>query len=423
MDVESLFTNVPVDETINIICDKLYRSDDAPFAIAEDCLCHLLRACTKEVPFYGPDGNMYTQIDGVAMGSPLGVLFTNFYMGTLEEKVFSLHPELKPPIYARYIDDIFINTNSEANVLQLIQTFRNHTSLNFTHKLENNKQLPFLDILVQRSTTSFTTEVYVKSTNLGFCLNAASECPEKYRRSVINSFVKQAFTHSSSWPTVHKELTRVSQMLANNGYKKEEIDEIIRRHMNYHFRADEKQDPQQEIHLYNKNFMTSAYSMEETALKKIIHNNVKTVDPNFQIKLIIYYKSKRTSSLVLKNNCHPPTTALQEVNVVYQYTCNHGDCSRRPSTYIGSTITTLSKRITAHLQDSAIKKHHVTNHADINFTRKIVEENTVTLHKEPNKARLRMTEAVYIHTKTPSINIQLIHESSLPSSRRQNDTR
>ncbi|MPC23567.1 hypothetical protein E2C01_016624 [Portunus trituberculatus] len=64
------------------------------------------------------------------------------------------------------------------------------------------------------------------------------------------------------------------------------------------------------------------------------------------------------------------------MNIVYQYTCNYGDCSRRPSTYIGSTITTLSKHITVHLQDGAIKKHHVTNHAGTSFTRKKVEENS-----------------------------------------------
>ncbi|MPC69436.1 hypothetical protein E2C01_063661 [Portunus trituberculatus] len=45
--------------------------------------------------------------------------------------------------------------------------------------------------------------------------------------------------------------------------------------------------------------------------------------------------------------------------------------------YIGSTITTLPKRITAHLQDGTIKKHHVTNHADTTFNCKKIEENTV----------------------------------------------
>ncbi|MPC28733.1 hypothetical protein E2C01_021943 [Portunus trituberculatus] len=153
----------------------------------------------------------------------------------------------------------------------------------------------------------------------------------------------------------------------------------------------------------------NGYSKAEIDEVKKKHNNVKPVDPNSQINLIIYYKTKRTSSLILKNNCHLPTATLQELNVVYQYTCHDGDCNRRPSIRIlCSTITTLSKRITAHLQDGAIKMHHVTTHADTTFNHKKIEENAVILHKEPCKARLRMTEAVYIYTKTPSINIQLI---------------
>ncbi|MPC94020.1 hypothetical protein E2C01_089171 [Portunus trituberculatus] len=64
--------------------------------------------------------------------------------------------------------------------------------------------------------------------------------------------------------------------------------------------------------------MTSANNAEEKALKKIIHNKVKSVDLNSQIKLMIYYKTKCTSSLVLKNNYHLLTATLQEMNVVYQ---------------------------------------------------------------------------------------------------------
>ena len=60
---------------------------------------------------------MYTQIDGVAMGSPLGVLFADFYMGVIEERVFSNQP--KPDIYCRYVDDTFVKTDSPEKVEEL----------------------------------------------------------------------------------------------------------------------------------------------------------------------------------------------------------------------------------------------------------------------------------------------------------------
>ncbi|XP_076067651.1 uncharacterized protein LOC143040442 [Oratosquilla oratoria] len=78
MDVVILFPHVPMDETIDVICSRIYHNreaEDASLAIPEDTLRCLLRACTKEAPLYGPDGNMYVPIDGVAMESPLGVHF------------------------------------------------------------------------------------------------------------------------------------------------------------------------------------------------------------------------------------------------------------------------------------------------------------------------------------------------------------
>ena len=85
LDVESLFTNVPVEETIGMMCDKVYRDISTPsLSIPEDALRGLLRLCTMRAPFITHRGEMYTQVDGVAMESPLGVLFADFYMGVVE---------------------------------------------------------------------------------------------------------------------------------------------------------------------------------------------------------------------------------------------------------------------------------------------------------------------------------------------------
>ncbi|XP_045124906.1 uncharacterized protein LOC123512546 [Portunus trituberculatus] len=97
LDVESLFTNVPVDKTISFILNRVYHSSDTtPLDMPEKHLKSLLELCTKEAPFISPDGKMYQQIDGVAMGSPLGVLFSNFFMGTIESALLTTD---RPSIY------------------------------------------------------------------------------------------------------------------------------------------------------------------------------------------------------------------------------------------------------------------------------------------------------------------------------------
>ena len=68
-DVSSLFTNVPLQETIQICLDKLYALPDPP-TLPRSVLKVLLKRATKKSHFIF-NGQYYGHIDGVAMGSTL----------------------------------------------------------------------------------------------------------------------------------------------------------------------------------------------------------------------------------------------------------------------------------------------------------------------------------------------------------------
>ena len=87
LDVELLFANVPVLETIDIIFNTIYNQNNPqlpPPNIDRNKLSQLLLACTTKCPFSHINGHLYLQKDGVAMGSPLCVTFANFYMCRIE---------------------------------------------------------------------------------------------------------------------------------------------------------------------------------------------------------------------------------------------------------------------------------------------------------------------------------------------------
>ena len=78
-DVSSLFTNVPLDETIVVCLDKLYALPNPP-RLPRLVLKNLLLFATKKSRFVF-DGQYYDQIDGVAlMGYPLGPVLANIFM-------------------------------------------------------------------------------------------------------------------------------------------------------------------------------------------------------------------------------------------------------------------------------------------------------------------------------------------------------
>ena len=55
------------------------------------------------------NGVYYSQIDGVAMGSPLGPTLANLFLAYHEENWLNDCPiQFKPTYYRRYVDDIFL---------------------------------------------------------------------------------------------------------------------------------------------------------------------------------------------------------------------------------------------------------------------------------------------------------------------------
>ena len=51
--------------------------------------------------------NLYKQIDGVAMGSPLGCTLANFFLGHLETVIFKQPSSTHPKMYLPYVDNVF----------------------------------------------------------------------------------------------------------------------------------------------------------------------------------------------------------------------------------------------------------------------------------------------------------------------------
>ena len=103
-DICSLFTNIPLEETINLCLDALYRDDfikQPP--VPETLLKKMLLKATTEVEFSFNE-DMYRQVDGVAMGSPLGPVLANIFVGFCETKIAK---EDFPELYHRYVDDTF----------------------------------------------------------------------------------------------------------------------------------------------------------------------------------------------------------------------------------------------------------------------------------------------------------------------------
>ena len=156
LDVDSLFTNIHLDETIDICANQLFENTVSVEGFTKSELKQLLSLATKESYFIF-NGLIYKKIDGVAMSSPLGPSLANAFLSYHEKNWLNSCPQgSKPVFYRRYVDDIFILCKSNDH-LKYFQDFLNscHITCHFLWKQKRRTNYLFL-----------TLKLYAKEVNL-----------------------------------------------------------------------------------------------------------------------------------------------------------------------------------------------------------------------------------------------------------------
>ena len=169
-------------------------------------------------------------LDGVAMGSLLGLLFANIFLSFHERTWLADCPHtFKPMFYRRYVDDCFLIFQSKEQVIPFLDYLNSkHPNIQFTHELENNGSLPFLDINITRTNGHFSTSVFHKPTSTGLFTNFNSFIPMTYKKGLLLSLISRYFSICSSYQSFHCELQNLKQIFSRNGYPISLIDNCIR---------------------------------------------------------------------------------------------------------------------------------------------------------------------------------------------------
>ena len=95
-DVESLFTNVPIEETVQAALHRLNNDPSLPdrTALTPTQIADLLNFVLRST-YFKYNGALYEQRDGAPMGSPISAVIADLYMEAFEEQTLATAP--KPP--------------------------------------------------------------------------------------------------------------------------------------------------------------------------------------------------------------------------------------------------------------------------------------------------------------------------------------
>ena len=306
-DVASLFTNLPLNECIDLCLNKLF--DNREIIEHNDCkfdksnFRRLLSFAVKE-------------IDGVAMGSPLGPSLTNMFMCDLASKFLDDCPsQFKPIIYRRYVDDTFcLFKNKEHASLFLKHINKYHSNIQFTVEDESNNFLPFLDILIQKEGSNFSTSLYRKPTFTGLYTDFSTLSPNNYKVNLISMLVFRAFNICSSYINFHNELLKIKHTLAKNCYPSSLIDNVIKKFFNERFSPSNKplNSDRNKLRVV---FCIPYLGQLSFRLRNSINKLMKCHYPD--LKLQFLYKSpKRLSSLFKYKDLFPTLVCSNVIRVV-----------------------------------------------------------------------------------------------------------
>ena len=403
LDVESLFTNIPLDETIDIVTEKVFEKKKKVNGISKTDFKKLLSLSTKGTVFFF-NGHYYRQKDGVAMGSPLGPALANSFLSHHEKAWLEECPlSFSPIFFARYVDDIFVLLRSKEHIAKIAKYLSSkHPNIRFTYEEENENILPFLDVNVYRDADKFSSTVHRKDTFSGVYTDFKSFMPDTYKKGLISTLLYRAYAITSSFRSLHEEVENLKKIFAKNGYPSRFVDKCIFKFFNkiYEKRISVHTVPKKEFTLVLPFLGTTSWKIKDNLIRSF-----REIIPFSNLKIIFKTKKRLSSCFTFKDKF--PKSLMS--GVIYKYTCAKCNLS-----YIGSTKRYWEKRLEEHVHISALTGkplHGVQLFAPMQHVRNnkcqvtsLSRDNFSIIGRDNNPYILQVKESIFISTSRPHLN-------------------
>jgi hypothetical protein len=225
-DIVQLFPSIPLEEAFTVFCEWVEEQEDTE---NEKSLCIQLMRIILDQRWLQFDGMLYKQEKGLFIGSSVSPLLTEIFMGCLEKKM-SVLPWF-PSVWHRYVDDVFsIIKRGDERILEKLN--EQHGAITFTMEKEESESINFLDLKLHRENGRVTIDIYRKPTDAPLMIHNASNHHPLHKNAAIEAAVHRLCTLPLNKERHKKELEYIGDMAMRNGYKKEIVASIYKKHKN-----------------------------------------------------------------------------------------------------------------------------------------------------------------------------------------------
>lgn len=377
-DVTSLFPNVPIPYTLNILREWLMSNDISNSKI--DMYVDLAKLCMNQNIFQF-DNKIYKQHFGTSMGNSLSAFMAELFLCDFETNLSKHHTF--PRIWYRYVDDVFAICNQRKvdYILSLLNS--QHKSIQFTCEREQNNKLPFLDIMVEKIGVNLEFDIYRKPTSCNRFIVNESYHHFKHKMAAFHSMIHRLLHIPLSPIKFKTELDYIYELADLNGYGKTTIKNIFNKHKR-----------KVELARYSTFYEIQEEPLEKPRISLPFHS---IATPRLQRifnehERVVVHKTKNTLHMLL-GSAKDKIPPLQRSGI-YEIKCQD-DCD---FVYYGMTVRNPTVRLAEHLyqfkkgnmEKSSVAKHLLQYNHFTNITKlKLVKEVN-------NKQHMECIEAIHI---------------------------
>jgi hypothetical protein len=407
LDVVSLYPSIPIEKALE--CTRLRLENDHTLEGRTDWsienIMKILRLCLITY-FKTLDGKIWRQTDGCPIGKSISGEIAELFMDNFEnENIFNGNLGFEPIFWKRMRDDVFMiwKTKGDSNEKDELDIFVDNLNLveeriKFTLEREEDKHLPFLDMMIKREEHSLITKVYRKKTHTQRYINWESNHSKNCKLGVIKGLIHRAHQLCDREEDLIEEINLIKDVFISNGYPPSLVERTVKDSWETELKKSILAEMDIPDEKKNKGFYDIIQAPYIKGFTESLQGDLKSVNVGFVMK-----KSATIRSIVCR--LKPKTDKMEQKDVVYSVEC--ATCKKQ---YIGETGKTLKERLKRHQQD--IRSGTITNgffrHLSEANDHKINWSETKILERESHWKKRKIKESIFINALNPSENITKI---------------
>ena len=331
LDVSNMYTNIDFISGLDAVREAFADNPDPKRPDAEVLRLLELSLTRNDFDF---NGETFLQKVGTAMGARYAPSLANIFMAKFEREV-DRKCYLKPCLYFRFLDDIFIIWNhGEENFKTYLDILNSHhPNIKFTARCELISN-DYLDLTIFKGpkfhqTGHLDTKIFFKETDTHSLLNKASFHPRHIFKGILKSQITRFYRNCSQKDDFEAACSTVFAVLRKRGYSRRFLryakSEVLRE-----INSGEGVTPPGVISTTNEEFISGPCESIHCRANFYVPDEVTEVRSNSN-KFV--YKIGRDL------DCN-------STNIIYLVSCK--ECGKN---YVGETCRSLRVRAGEHIRD------------------------------------------------------------------------